>query len=570
MELMPRSGGMGTAVNGLKPPARVGPAISELDFLTSSRINLEKLEEMKGDNARTITADQGFLLEVLLGHVPLDDILRLPIAKLPRIRKISRQMCRHINQLMNVMEPAAAAPYQQVLALFAVAKKNGKGRLIQNAKPVNALFCKAPKMEVPLLSEYIRTVLASSYAGTADAVCYFYQLPLPQEYRPMFAAKVPRGKRGGFDVLQMCALPMGWAWSPAIGQAVSNMLMESLGLAWIDNYIVLASTPEEFDQKADLFMKRADLIELEIDHRPQMSQEVEALGIQFDLVGKRVRLAPSGVTDKTLARTSTAREVFEHMGLLIWESSAKLLPLCEYPEAMALMSRTAKIVGDMTDPKSWERSLTLTESEEREVRSWTDRYARNEWVSPTAAALADSVVWSDASDTLGAFLLVQGEKVLCSSVVKLERATHIFLKELAMAVAGIVEASGRGLVPLVKIDNMPARLALERKLSTCRLANHLIRQVAHLPFSTQWVSTDEELADPYTRKWYPRPKTLTEVMEVHKTFRSAQQHTSAPTLRGRVGPEPIASVKRRIRVPTSEKGEVVPTRVRNFRTVSFE
>ena len=82
MELMPRSGGMGTAVNGLKPPAKVGPAISELDFLTSSRINLEKLEEMKGDSASTITADQDFLLEVLLGHIPLDEILRMPIAKL--------------------------------------------------------------------------------------------------------------------------------------------------------------------------------------------------------------------------------------------------------------------------------------------------------------------------------------------------------------------------------------------------------------------------------------------------------------------------------------------------------
>ena len=65
-----------------------------------------------------------------------------------------------------------------------------------------------------------------------------------------------------------------------------------------------------------------------------------------------------------------------------------------------------------------------------------------------------------------------------------DQNTHIFLKEVSAAVNAILAAHAHGKIPRVFVDNMPAHLALQRRLSTNFLANTMIAKVAHLPYAT--------------------------------------------------------------------------------------
>ena len=74
------------------------------------------------------------------------------------------------------------------------------------------LHCKRPtRMAIKPLHEYIHEVLQANYASQADAKNYFYQLPLPEALRPLFGAKIPCKKRGGWKTYRFKVFPMGWS-----------------------------------------------------------------------------------------------------------------------------------------------------------------------------------------------------------------------------------------------------------------------------------------------------------------------------------------------------------------------
>ena len=122
------------------------------------------------------------------------------------------------------------------LSIFQVLKKNGKARLVMNAKPVNEFFKSPPNMELPSIHEVIDFVLSNEVAATADARAFFYQLPLPPLLRRYFGVRVPTASRGrSFDTFEFKKIPMGWSWAPAIGQAVSSNILAFFFFSLKDN-----------------------------------------------------------------------------------------------------------------------------------------------------------------------------------------------------------------------------------------------------------------------------------------------------------------------------------------------
>eukprot|EP00760_Papus_ankaliazontas_P003778 PhM_4_TR11647/c4_g3_i2/m.68124 len=104
-----------------------------------------------------------------------------------------------------------------VLALFTVLKKNSKLRLVVDGRKINRIMSHTPKMELPTIPEVQTYLRDNEWFVTVDGRSYFYQCPLGEEVREFFTANLA-GTRGRFERVQLCRLPMGWSWAPAIAK----------------------------------------------------------------------------------------------------------------------------------------------------------------------------------------------------------------------------------------------------------------------------------------------------------------------------------------------------------------
>ena len=145
---------------------------------------------------------------------------------------------------------------------FKVPKKEGKSRLVIDATPVNRCCARPPKMRIKPLKEFIDACLRANFIATVDLVSFFYQIPCPEFVRRNFAICVNRA-RGRGSPYRLTRLCMGWTWSPAIAQAISNTLVRSAREkanvqrwvfleAWLDNFVVCTELEDDM-----VVMKRA-------------------------------------------------------------------------------------------------------------------------------------------------------------------------------------------------------------------------------------------------------------------------------------------------------------------------
>jgi len=268
---------------------------------------------------------------------------------LRRRRPLSREMLRHRRNLIenDVVEPVVIPlptgrrrPVAERFLLltwcatFLVRKKNGSGRFIVDARPINSAQKPPPDMGLPRIGAIIRDVLRHDRAAKTDGVSYFYQFPLASGIRPYFKIRLS-GKRGHYANLQLKRMPMGWKYAPMIAQRVSNHLIDGLGRAWLDDFILLG-TQESFSENRAQFLDRLRHYNVEVDDvELAPTEQLKALGLEFDLVSKRYRLDPDWVAkrsdhlDAYMASTgpTTVRHFLEVMGCLIWASYACKIPL---------------------------------------------------------------------------------------------------------------------------------------------------------------------------------------------------------------------------------------------------
>ena len=94
----------------------------------------------------------------------------------------------------------------------------------------------------------------------------------------------------GNDLLELClaCLPMGWSWAPAYGQRTSNVLVDDIGKAWVDNAILAAKTKAQLLHNVAQFRDRCARIGADFDLSTlQPSQTIEAIGVECDLKNKQ-------------------------------------------------------------------------------------------------------------------------------------------------------------------------------------------------------------------------------------------------------------------------------------------
>jgi hypothetical protein len=290
---------------------------------------------------------------------------------------------------------------------------------------------------------------------------------------------------------------MGWKWSPAIAQRISNFLVRGLGKAWVDNFAVVGRTLEEYEARRAVFLERLERYNVEVDDtelKPQ--QHGKAVGMEFNLTTKEFRMAT--LNDLALNNNMKLRDLYEIFGNLIWHDTVARIPLCRRAGSMQVLSRVAKGI-DFKSPSEWEKKVHLTRAEAAHVSKWMKEYKQHKWNKHLPLKPHTIEGFSDASDNQGAFFIMNTNDILHVHQQPMNPQEHIFLKEMKMAVKAIKAADNLGEVVQLYVDNMPVVHALRRKHSSNYRANAMLQQIATVPYYVVWTSTHDNLADPLSR-----------------------------------------------------------------------
>ncbi|KAJ9459017.1 Cyclic nucleotide-gated cation channel subunit A [Diplonema papillatum] len=138
-------------------------------------------------------------------------------------------------------------------------------------------------------------LLGWKFVAACDAKSFFYQIPLDPGVRNFFTVNLSSA-RGVFKSFRLKRLPMGFSWAPAIAQRIATCLAHLVGgFAWVDNFFFGADHQDELQQKIARFQSILSYVNLEIKEPLVAVRELVALGMQFDLVNRSVRMDPSWV-----------------------------------------------------------------------------------------------------------------------------------------------------------------------------------------------------------------------------------------------------------------------------------
>ena len=482
----------------IRPPEpRIERNKGVLGTIVKNTINLAKVLELD------FSGEAAEVISILLDSVEFEKHLKQGFR--PQTR-ISRFMSHHKKPLEESGVIGEGAPRDfgtNYMPVFTVPKKDETLRLIQDGRHLNRWFDRPPQMNLPRIHDVIDTLMRNEFFAQCDAKSWFYQIPLCRDIQKYFGV-VLGGGRGVLQYAVMQKIPMGFSWAPCIAQRISNVLVRGVGLAWVDNYLIVGKTTEEFDANRKTFLERIDPVtgcNVVVDNTELTPlRQGETLGIEVDLETKRYRMSAKWA-DKVATRgtplTWTPRTFSQSMGGIIWCSHVTRRGLCMQPHLMS-------VLGDMMRKIAlrqikWDDEFEITNAAQIEMTDVVLHVGRNEWIQWHEKGAPDMDIWTDASDTHAAYLIIQNHEVI-DALVRATRGEHIFLEELSIALDAVARAYELGATRArLFCDNAPAGGCIEKKVSTNFVANTRLRGMKPLPVDVHWVSTKYELADPYTR-----------------------------------------------------------------------
>jgi len=429
------------------------------------------------------------------------EMSKLPEQAPPGIRRgTSRYMARHKEKLERWRVVRETMHVRAITNYFTVAKKNGTLRLVVDARKVNALMRRVPRMELPSLNEVLLLLLCSKYFITVDGTSYFYQFHISEKVGELFCANLA-GARGQFTTVALTRMPMGWSWAPAIAQKTSNTLLKMgnslLGKAWVDNFIFVGSSRERVWSNFVNFRDRADRCNVKIDSRePKILERGEVLGVEVNLQSGELRMAESWATKARSLRVRswmTPREIYEVTGNCIWACCVREWPLCSFSDQIDIVRRVALLVHA---GMQWDTPLRLSREEITSLSRWKAEVEANSWSTLRKRTPPIEEMWTDASSFMWAYTNLS-DKCDQGFFSAAQLIWHIFIKE-AFAVHRSVEAA-RGVPRLYRVDNMPLALAMKRKVSSNKLVNKWMSGWDWENIEVEWVPTHEQKADKFTR-----------------------------------------------------------------------
>ena len=253
------------------------------------------------------------------------------------------------------------SPVREEVSFFCVYKKNGRQRLIVDARRANAHF-REP--------DYVHLTTGDGLGGlefpsnssvkvcTADLKDAFYHLALPVELRDVFG--LPRVRAGDVGVFslngsvvsanqwlspRLAVVPMGWSWALWICQSVHESIIDRTGLGessrirdrrvppdasvchteYVDNLIVLGTDKDQVQYKYDKAVRALKDAGLQVHEEEVNDEGAEILGWELSRTGQfrptrkrawKVRLALRGLLAIGRSSSKQLEKVMGHCSFL--------------------------------------------------------------------------------------------------------------------------------------------------------------------------------------------------------------------------------------------------------------
>jgi hypothetical protein len=404
-------------------------------------------------------------------------------------------------------EVAASAVFMKA---FTVPKADGGSRWILDATPINRISTPAPEMGLPRLHDIFIELSRFKFAATIDAKSYFYQFNVAKDIQRYFSFIV-NGKRGKGLRRSMTRLCMGWRFSPAIAQRTSNVIcaevlsrlpFRAMCVAWVDNFIMAASTAAELETLQRTFLQVATEVNLAVHPFSPDPQRLTLLGFEVDMRSGSIRH-----TDKWLAKVQsqldasewTLHSAVEVLGKFMWITYARQLPLCQFPCVLASLSTIASTVASHGD---WNLVFPMESALMDELRRALSIACTPFQASTSQPSDKALLLFSDASAHMWAY--TSGSFAANGHFAVWPQA-HIYFHELRAALAALLDAAATGVSHVaLGVDNTAVLYALRSQHSPNSIANLWIRRALEsLPSSFAFrvfhVASELNPADEYTR-----------------------------------------------------------------------
>ena len=331
--------------------------------------------------------------------------------------RVSRNMKRHVARVesFGVMEKCHRSDSTLVMPAFTIPKKNEKLRLILDCRELNKKVKKPMAMKIPRIHDVIDDLMKHEVFAQSDGTSYFFQFPICERIRDFFSAKLG-DIRGKPELMRFTRLPMGWSWAPAIAQRTSNVLVDGLGYAWVDNFIIFAHSEYELETRTNLFLQRCKEANVALsDYEMKGSAYGEVLGMEFDLRLKRYRMAPKWLEKmkekppwKAVSNNAaTRREIMAVLGGCIWQAHVTKTKLWHHHEAVDVLR---DIAGD--SPEMLDERYEVPARKLQKITEWMVVVGENKWTQWSPAAEKEATLWSDASDDTWAFVIEKDGVIL--------------------------------------------------------------------------------------------------------------------------------------------------------------
>lgn len=248
-------------------------------------------------------------------------------------------------------------PARENISIFFVTKKNGRLRMIVDARRSNAHFtepdhvdlCTGDGLGMLEIGEGETLTIA-----TADLKDAFYHLSLPEELRPLFClppvragdvgVKQIRGvsiSRGMKITPRLAVVPMGWSWALYLCQSIHESLAEQSGLLekdrlrdrrpppstdmahtqYVDNMIVLGTSEDKVKEAYHLATEKLKSAGLQVHEEEYNKEGAKILGWEFTSDGGfkpshhrawKVRMAIRGLLQRGRSSANQMEKIVGH------------------------------------------------------------------------------------------------------------------------------------------------------------------------------------------------------------------------------------------------------------------
>ena len=378
--------------------------------------------------------------------------------------------------------------------LFTVPKKNGKLRVIFDARPANVVTCRHP---LPLslfgLDDLLRSwALVGGKVTAIDFRHFFYQLPLPEVWRDYFVVSHDHTR------YRPTAVTMGWQDAPLIAQVVTWMVTlhseprdpdlrvelvydggdmpkyamlkgqkrntEGFLFILLDGVAIMSARRNVHEQWVKRVLRNANVFRV---HVKEVTEGVFA-GVVFE--GGRWR---PETTLEEWKNPCSRRDVAEKLGQLLWQMRVLQVELLEEESLMRLYSR----VGAETC--GWDSPMALYPEELEVLQQHWSRYREVTWAEPKQELTVTEWVWAvtDATPTCEATIIfTSGGRVVREEVRSgLEKEAQAHREMGAIVTAAALTGKNKGL--LVATDADVCRFAVEKRYSRSAMLREGLRSI---------------------------------------------------------------------------------------------